>query len=190
MGGAGLFLLYFGTVWLNWGGHQAVWWNLPERKFFIFGATFWPQDFILLSGILIISAFGLFFITVYAGRVWCGYTCPQSVWTWIFMWCEKVTEGDRNQRIKLDKAPMSANKFLRKFSKHSHVAADRLRDRHDLRRLLLADPRTGDRLLHRRRRMAGRISGSVSSPSPPTAMPAGCASRCASTCARTHASRA
>src|SRR5471032_680255 len=119
LGGAGLFLLYFGTVWLNWGGHQAVWWNLPERKFFIFGATFWPQDFILLSGILIVAAFGLFFITVYAGRVWCGYTCPQSVWTWIFMWCEKVTEGDRNQRIKLDKAPMSANKFLRKFSKHS-----------------------------------------------------------------------
>jgi polyferredoxin len=119
LGGAALFLLYFGTVWLNWGGHQAVWWNLPERKFFIFGATFWPQDFILLSGILIVAAFGLFFITVYAGRVWCGYTCPQSVWTWIFMWCEKVTEGDRNQRIKLDKAPMGANKFLRKFSKHS-----------------------------------------------------------------------
>ena len=75
VGGAGLFLLYFGTVWLNWGGHQAVWWNLPERKFFIFGATFWPQDFILLSGLLIVAAFGLFFITVYAGRVWCGYTC-------------------------------------------------------------------------------------------------------------------
>jgi cytochrome c oxidase accessory protein FixG len=56
---------------------------------------------------------------VYAGRVWCGYTCPQSVWTWIFMWCEKVTEGDRNQRIKLDKAPMGANKFLHKFSKHT-----------------------------------------------------------------------
>ncbi|WP_414914688.1 cytochrome c oxidase accessory protein CcoG [Pseudomonas sp. IT-P258] len=118
-GGALLFLLYFGTVWLDWGGHQAVWWNLPERKFFIFGATFWPQDFILLSGMLIIAAFGLFFITVYAGRVWCGYTCPQSVWTWIFMWCEKVTEGDRNQRIKLDKAPMSANKLLRKLSKHT-----------------------------------------------------------------------
>jgi len=118
-GGAFLFLLYFGTVWLNWGGRQAVWWNLPERKFFIFGATFWPQDFILLSALLIICAFGLFFITVFAGRVWCGYTCPQSVWTWIFMWCEKVTEGDRNQRMKLDKAPMSANKFLRKAAKHS-----------------------------------------------------------------------
>ena len=67
--GAGLFLLYFGTVWLNWGDRQAVWWDLPGRKFYIFGATFWPQDFVLLSWLLIICAFGLFFITVFAGRV-------------------------------------------------------------------------------------------------------------------------
>jgi cytochrome c oxidase accessory protein FixG len=118
-GGALLFLLYFGTCWLTWDGRQAVWWDLPERKFYIFGATFWPQDFILLSALLIICAFGLFFITVFAGRVWCGYTCPQSVFTWVFMWAEKVTEGDRNQRMKLDKAPMSANKFLRKTAKHA-----------------------------------------------------------------------
>ncbi|HSC83936.1 MAG TPA: cytochrome c oxidase accessory protein CcoG [Pseudomonas sp.] len=118
-GGSFLFLLYFGTAWLNWNGRQAVWWDLPERKFYIFGATFWPQDFALLSWLLIICAFGLFFITVFAGRVWCGYTCPQSVWTWVFMWCEKVTEGDRNQRMKLDKQPMSAEKFLRKAAKHS-----------------------------------------------------------------------
>ncbi|MCW2291876.1 cytochrome c oxidase accessory protein FixG [Pseudomonas sp. BIGb0408] len=117
-GGALLFILYFGTVWLNWNGHQAVWWNLPDRKFHIFGATYWPQDFVLLSALLIIAAFGLFFITVFAGRVWCGYTCPQSVFTWIFMWAEKVTEGDRNQRMKLEKAPMSAGKFLRRFAKH------------------------------------------------------------------------
>ncbi|MFT5781580.1 MAG: cytochrome c oxidase accessory protein FixG [Pseudomonas sp.] len=117
--GAGLFLLYFGTVWLNWGDRQAIWWDLPGRKFYIFGATFWPQDFMLLSCLLIICAFGLFFITVYAGRVWCGYTCPQSVWTWIYMWCEKVTEGDRNQRIKLDKESMSRNKLLRKTAKHT-----------------------------------------------------------------------
>ncbi|SDH82778.1 cytochrome c oxidase accessory protein CcoG [Pseudomonas panipatensis] len=119
VGGAVLFLLYFGTVWLSWNGRQAVWWDLPERKFYIFGATFWPQDFMLLSWLLIVCAFGLFFITVFAGRVWCGYTCPQSVWTWIFMWCEKVTEGDRNQRMKLDKAPMSGQKFVRKLAKHS-----------------------------------------------------------------------
>ncbi len=117
--GVFLFILFLGTAWLQWGDRQAVWWNLPERKFYIFGATFWPQDFMLLSWLLIICAFGLFFITVFAGRVWCGYACPQSVWTWIFMWCEKVTEGDRNARIRLDKAPMSANKFLRKAAKHT-----------------------------------------------------------------------
>jgi cytochrome c oxidase accessory protein FixG len=118
LGGAALFLLYFGTVWLTWNGRQAVWWNLPERKFYIFGSTYWPQDFVLLSALLIIAAFGLFFITVFAGRVWCGYTCPQSVFTWVFMWAEKVTEGDRNQRMKLDKSPMTAQKFLRKLAKH------------------------------------------------------------------------
>lgn len=117
--GAFLFLLFLGTAWLNWDGHQAVWWNLPERKFYVFGATFWPQDFMLLSWLLIISAFALFFITVYAGRVWCGYACPQTTWTWIFMWVEKITEGDRNKRMRLDKAPMSANKFLRRLAKHS-----------------------------------------------------------------------
>ena len=119
VGGAFLFLLYFGTAWINWGDRQAVLWDLPERKFYIFGMTIWPQDFMLLSWLLIICAFGLFFITVFAGRVWCGYTCPQSVWTWIFMWCEKVTEGDRNQRMKLDKQPMSLQKLLRKSAKHS-----------------------------------------------------------------------
>ena len=119
LGGATLFLLFFGTAWLNWDGRQAVWWNLPERKFYVFGATFWPQDFMLLSWLLIICAFGLFFITVFAGRVWCGYTCPQSVFTWVYMWAEKVTEGDRNQRMKLDKSPMSANKLLRKTAKHA-----------------------------------------------------------------------
>ncbi|MEE4860529.1 cytochrome c oxidase accessory protein CcoG [Pseudomonas alliivorans] len=117
--GVVLLLIYFGTVWLNSHGHQAVWWDLPERRFYIFGATFWPQDFILLSGLLIVAAFGLFFVTVYAGRVWCGYTCPQSVWTWIFMWCENITEGDRNQRIRLDSLPMSAEKLARKLAKHS-----------------------------------------------------------------------
>ncbi|MFC0710676.1 cytochrome c oxidase accessory protein CcoG [Azorhizophilus paspali] len=117
-GGLALFILFFGTVWLNWNGRQAVWWDLPERKFYIFGATFWPQDFMLLSWLLIICAFGLFFVTVFAGRIWCGYTCPQSVFTWVYMWAEKVTEGDRNQRMKLDKAPLSAQKLLRKVAKH------------------------------------------------------------------------
>ena len=118
--GAGfLFLLFFGTVWLNQEGRQAVLWDLSESKFHIFGATFWPQDFILLSALLIIAAFGLFAITVFAGRVWCGYTCPQSTWTWLFMWCEKITEGDRNQRIKLQASPWSLNKIMRRTLKHT-----------------------------------------------------------------------
>ncbi|WP_191487021.1 cytochrome c oxidase accessory protein CcoG [Pseudomonas sp. FEN] len=120
LAGAGfLFLLFFGTVWLDWGGRQAVLWDLAESRFHIFGATFWPQDFILLSALLIICAFGLFAITVFAGRVWCGYTCPQSSWTWLFMWCEKVTEGERNQRIKLQAAPWGPNKLARRAAKHT-----------------------------------------------------------------------
>ncbi|WP_212629791.1 cytochrome c oxidase accessory protein CcoG [Pseudomonas sp. KB-10] len=117
--GAGLlFLLFFGTAWIDWNGRQAVLWDLNNRQFHIFGATFWPQDFILLSAILIIAAFGLFFITVLAGRVWCGYACPQSVWTWVFMRVEQITEGDRGQRIKLDAAPWSLQKLARRSAKH------------------------------------------------------------------------
>jgi len=114
-----LFVLFFGTAWLDWNGRQAVLWDLAQSKFHIFGATFWPQDFILLSALLIICAFGLFAITVFAGRVWCGYSCPQSVWTWLFMWCEKVSEGDRNQRIRLAAAPWSLEKVVRRTVKHS-----------------------------------------------------------------------
>ncbi len=117
--GAGLlFLLFFSTAWIDWNGRQAVLWDLQNRQFHIFGATFWPQDFILLSAILIIAAFGLFFITVLAGRVWCGYACPQSVWTWVFMRVEQLTEGDRGQRIKLDAAPWSLQKLARRSAKH------------------------------------------------------------------------
>ena len=117
-GGTLLFVLFFGTCWLNWGDRQAILFDLPARQFHILGATFWPQDFILLSWILIICAFGLFAITVFAGRVWCGYTCPQSVFTWVFLWVERITEGDRNRRIKLDKQPFTFNKFSKKLIKH------------------------------------------------------------------------
>jgi len=117
-GGLFLFAAYFGTLWLDWDGRQAVLFDLPKRQFHIFGVTFWPQDFILLSWALIISAFALFFITVFAGRIWCGYTCPQSVWTWIFLFIEEKTEGKRNARIKLDKQEVTLNKILRKAAKH------------------------------------------------------------------------
>lgn len=109
---------YFVLPWLSWDGQQAVLFNLPERKFDILGLTFWPQDFPMLAWLLIISAFALFAVTTFAGRIWCGYTCPQTVWTSIFMWLEQKTEGSRNQRIRLDKAPWTLEKFARKAAKH------------------------------------------------------------------------
>lgn len=114
----GLMALFFATSWFSWGDRQAVLFDLPARQFHIFGITFWPQDFFLLSGVLIIAAYGLFTITNLAGRVWCGYTCPQSSWSFVFMWIEEKMEGTRNQRIKMDKAPMSMEKFLRRGAKH------------------------------------------------------------------------
>ena len=113
-----LLLGYFLLPWLSWDGRQAVWFDLPERKFHILGLVFWPQDFPLLAFMLIIAAFGLFAVTVFAGRVWCGYTCPQTVWTSIFMWIEQRFEGSRNQRMRLDKAPWSLEKVVRKSLKH------------------------------------------------------------------------
>ena len=114
----GLMALFFATSWLTWGDRQAVLFDLPARQFHIFGITFWPQDFFLLSGLLIIAAYGLFTITNLAGRIWCGYTCPQSSWSFVFMWIEEKTEGSRNKRMKMDKAPMSLEKFLRRGAKH------------------------------------------------------------------------
>ena len=113
-----LLLGYLLLPWLSWGGRQAVLFDLPARKFHILGLTFWPQDFPMLAFLLIIAAYSLFAVTTFAGRVWCGYTCPQTVWTSIFMWLEQKTEGSRNQRIKLDKAPWSASKLAKKAAKH------------------------------------------------------------------------
>ncbi|MEM8942611.1 MAG: cytochrome c oxidase accessory protein CcoG [Pseudomonadota bacterium] len=109
---------YFVLPWLRVDGRQAVWFDLPSREFHIFWLTLWPQDLSLLAFLLIIAAFSLFAVTVVAGRVWCGYTCPQTVWTAMFMWIEQKCEGTRNQRIKLDKQPMSFTKARKKISKH------------------------------------------------------------------------
>lgn len=108
---------YFLVPWINMDGRQAVWFDLPARKFHVFWITFWPQDFMLLAWALIISAFALFTVTVLVGRVWCGFSCPQTVWTMIFMYIEDWCEGDRNQRIKLDKSPWDGNKILRRGGK-------------------------------------------------------------------------
>ena len=114
-----LLLGYFLLPWFNWDGRQAVLFDLPARKFHILGLTFWPQDFPLLAFLLIIAAFTLFAVTVVAGRIWCGYTCPQTVWTSIFMWLEQKAEGSRNQRIKRDQGPWTADKAIRKCIKHT-----------------------------------------------------------------------
>lgn len=118
----GVFILlggYYLVPWLQWDGHQAVLFDLPARKFYIFSLTFWPQDFIYLAALLIIAALSLFFFTALAGRLWCGYACPQTVWTEVFLWIERKVEGSRNQQIKLDKSPLTKYKFIRKAIKHT-----------------------------------------------------------------------
>ena len=114
-----LLLGYFLLPWINLSGRPAVLFDLPERKFHILTLTFWPQDLVMLGFLLMIAAFALFTVTAFAGRVWCGYTCPQTVWTAIFMYIEQRFEGSRNQRMKLDKEPMSFTKFRKKFMKHA-----------------------------------------------------------------------
>jgi len=111
-------ILFYGTAWLSWNDRQAVLFDLAARKFYIFGLVFWPQDFIYLAVLLIISALLLFLVTAVAGRVFCGYACPQSVYTEMFMWIERVIEGDRSARIKLDGIALSAHKITLKAAKH------------------------------------------------------------------------
>jgi cytochrome c oxidase accessory protein FixG len=103
--------------WLTWEGRQAILFDLPARKFYIFGMTLWPQDFVYLALLLIILAVSLFFFTAIAGRLWCGYACPQTVWTEAFTWIEMAIEGDRSKRIKLDKAPWTFDKIRKKTLK-------------------------------------------------------------------------
>jgi len=110
--------LYYVLPWVPWDGRQSVLFDLPARKFYVFGLVFWPQDFFYLTWLLIILGLSLFFFTALAGRLFCGYACPQTVWTEVFMWIERKFEGDRNRRIKLDKARWSGEKVLRKGGKH------------------------------------------------------------------------
>ena len=110
-------LVFYGLPWLEWGQRQAVLFDLEARRFYILGLVLYPQDFIYLSGILVISALSLFLFTAVAGRQWCGYACPQTVYTEIFLWLEKITEGDRSARLRLDASPLSVNKLTRKASK-------------------------------------------------------------------------
>jgi polyferredoxin len=103
--------IFYGLPWVQWNGRQAILFDLPARKFYLFGLTLFPQDFYLLTWLLIMAALSLFFFTALAGRLWCGYACPQTVWTEIFVWLERLTEGSRLQQMKLDKASWSIHKL-------------------------------------------------------------------------------
>jgi cytochrome c oxidase accessory protein FixG len=111
--------LFYGLCWLEWGGRQAVLFHIVERKFYIFGLVFWPQDVIYLAILLVISAYGLFLVTAVGGRLFCGYACPQTVYTEILMWIERRIEGERPARMKLDAQPMNPRKFRLKLIKHA-----------------------------------------------------------------------
>ena len=112
-------LAFYGGAWLTWNDRQAILFDVVHRKFFIFGLVFWPQDIIYLAVLLIIAALSLFLFTAVAGRLWCGYACPQTVYTEIFMWLERVIEGDRLRRMKLDRGGLSARKIGLKAAKHA-----------------------------------------------------------------------
>ncbi|ALJ34969.1 cytochrome c oxidase accessory protein CcoG [Azospirillum brasilense] len=119
-----LLAVFFIAPWIRWergpdAPAQAVLFDLTTPRFFIFWIEIWPQEIYYLTGVLIVAALGLFLATALAGRVWCGFTCPQTVWTDLFVWIERAFEGDRAERIRLDKAPWTAKKVLRKTGKHA-----------------------------------------------------------------------
>ncbi len=111
-------IVFYGLPWVQWGERQAVLFDLAARRFYIFGYVLYPQDFIYLTGLLVVSALSLFLFTAVAGRLWCGFACPQTVYTEIFLWIERKVEGDRGARMKLDAAPRSIEKMVRKAYKH------------------------------------------------------------------------
>ena len=111
-------LVFYGLPWMEWGARQAVLFDLTARRFYIFGLVLYPQDFIYLTGLLVISALSLFLFTAVAGRLWCGYACPQTVYSEIFLWIERKVEGDRSARMRLDQSAFSADKLGKKSVKH------------------------------------------------------------------------
>ncbi|TVT55296.1 MAG: cytochrome c oxidase accessory protein CcoG [Azoarcus sp. PHD] len=111
-------IIFYGLCWLEWGGQQAVLFDIEERKFHLFGLVLWPQDAMLLAVMLIVAATGLFFATALAGRVFCGFACPQTVYTAIFRWVETRVEGDHLARLRLDQSPPGLRKFAIKATKH------------------------------------------------------------------------
>jgi len=113
-----LMFVFIAMPFVQFNDQQAVLLDVVKQEFRIFNLTFWPQDFILLAGIFMVAAFALFFITTWIGRVWCGYACPQTVWTLAYVWVEHRIEGTRNKRMALDKAPWTLSKVYKKTLKH------------------------------------------------------------------------
>jgi hypothetical protein len=183
-------LFFYGMPWLQWNGRQAVLFDLDAQRFYILGLVLYPQDLIFLAALLVISALALFFFTAVAGRLWCGYSCPQTVYTEIFMWVERKIEGDRIARMRLDKRAVglagrwparAASKLAWLAIGCSPASASSATSRRSASwRTTAAPGRLG----------LERLLDPVLRRWPPTATPATCASRCASTCARTRASRA
>ena len=112
-------IVYYGLPWLTWNDRQAVLFDIAARRFYIFGAVFWPQDVIYLAVLLIIAALSLFLFTAIAGRLWCGFACPQTVYTEIFLWIERKIEGSHTTRMRVDREPMTAAKLGKKTLKHA-----------------------------------------------------------------------
>ena len=111
--------VFYLAPWLTWNDRQAVLFHIVERKFYLFGLVLWPQDVFYLAVLLIVSAYALFLFTAIAGRLFCGYACPQTVYSEIFMWLENRIEGDRSARMKLDQGPLTARKIRLKTVKHA-----------------------------------------------------------------------
>ena len=114
-----LIAIFFILPFINYQGRQAILFDVTEQQFFFFNLTLWPQDFTLLAWFFMAAAFALFFVTVYWGRVWCGFLCPQTAWTFIYMWIEAKIEGNHHHRAALDKAPWSLSKFRKRLTKHA-----------------------------------------------------------------------
>lgn len=112
-----LLLFFFLTPWLTWDGNPAVHFDLVKKEFHLWSWVLWPEDLTVITGLLIGSAFALFFVSMYAGRLWCGYACPQTTWTFLFIWLEEKIEGSRNQRRKLDQGKGSRSQQLRRLAK-------------------------------------------------------------------------
>ena len=157
--------IYYVTPWLRWdrgpyAPDQAVLVDLADRRFYFFGIEIWPHEFYYVAGLLIMAGIGLFLVTSAVGRAWCGYACPQTVWTDLFQHVERLIDGDRNAQIRLDTAPWGPAKIGRRAVKYVGLAGDRRRHRRRLDLLLRRRADAGARLLHRR--------GRPRSPTPPS----------------------